>query len=133
MNWLKALPHRVLRVVAATSVCTTMAFIGASSSGAVSVGSPPGGGGGFTWGVGVGGSCNDVVAKIRRNWMDVRTVIAPDSKLMRPRSRDFFCVSPAYIQDALPKVVPMSTGLRCFDVQGKGFCCDQQYQQCATM
>ena len=124
---------RVSRLVATMSICATVALVGVSSSGAVTVGSPPSGGGGFTWGVGVGGTCHSVVEKIRRNWMDVRDVMAPDSKAMRPRSRDFYCVSPAYVQDALPKVVPMSTGLRCFNVQGKGFCCDRQYQQCAAM
>ena len=110
-----------------------MMLASSTSSGAAAVGSPPGGGGGFTWGVGVGANCNDVVDKIRRNWIDVRPVIAPDSNAMRPRSRDFYCVSPAYIDQALPKVVPLTTGLKCFEVQGKGFCCDQRYQQCATM
>ena len=102
------------------------------SAGAVAVGNQPGGGG-FTWGVGVGGNCTSVVEKIRRNWMDVRPVLAPESRVMRPRSRDFFCVSPAYIREAMPKVVPMTTGLKCFDVQGQAFCCDNQYQQCAAM
>ena len=134
MRLIKVPASRLLRLVAATSACAMIALIGVSSLGAVTVGSPPSGGGGFTWGVGVGGGvCHDVVEKIRRNWMDVRNVLAPDSKSMRPRSRDFFCVSPAYVQEALPKVVPMTTGLRCFNVQGKGFCCDRQYQQCAAM
>ena len=103
----------------------------ASSAGAVAVGNQPGGGG-FTWGVGFGGNCNTVVEKIRRNWMDVRPVLAPKSKAMRPRSRDFFCVSPDYIREAMPKVVPMTTGLKCFDVQGQAFCCDNRYEQCAA-
>lgn len=102
-----------------------------SSAGAVAVGNQPGGGG-FTWGVGIGGNCTAVVERIRRNWLDVRPVLAPKSKTMRPRSREFFCVSPAYVREAMPKVVPMTTGLKCFDVQGQAFCCDNQYQQCAA-
>ena len=109
---------------------------GPMSSGAVNpttaIGSSPGGGG-FTWGVGVGTTCSDVVDKMRRNWMDVKPVIAPKSKAMRPRSRDFYCVSPYYTQEAHPKVVSMMTGLRCFDLNGQGFCCDDQLRQCATM
>ncbi len=103
-----------------------------SVAGAVAVGNQPGGGG-FTWGVGIGANCQQVVEKIRRNWMEVRPVLAPDSRAMRPRSRDFFCVSPDYIREAMPKVVPMTTGLKCFDVQGQPFCCDNQHQQCAAM
>ena len=71
--------------------------------------------------------------KIRRNWMDVKTVIAPKSRAMRPRSRDFYCVSPYYTQEAHPKMVSMMTGLKCFDLNGQGFCCDDQLRQCATM
>ena len=125
-----ALQVRPRRVAAAVVLAAGALFSGAS--GAVSIGSSPGGGG-FTWGVGVGANCNQVVEKMRRNWMDVRPVIAPKSKQMRPRSRDFYCVSPAYIQDAIPRVVPMTSGLQCFDVQGKGFCCDRSHRQCATM
>lgn len=125
--------YRKSRIGAVFLISAGVMFAGSTSSGAVSVGSPPGGGGGFTWGVGVGANCNDVVSKIRRNWLDVRPVIAPDSNAMRPRARDFYCVSPAYIEQALPKVVPLTSGLKCFDLQGKGFCCDRRYQQCATM
>lgn len=121
---------RSCRLAAAVVLAAAALFSG--SSGAVSIGSSPGGGG-FTWGVGVGADCNRVVEKIRRNWMDVRGVIAPKSKQMRPRSRDFYCVSPAYIENAIPRVVPLTSGLRCFDVQGKGFCCDSHHRQCATM
>ncbi len=103
-----------------------------AASGAVSAGSQPNSGG-LTWGVGVGANCRDVIARMRRNWLDVRSIVAPDSKSMRPRSRGFYCVSPAYVQESLPKTVPMTTGLRCFDIQGKGFCCDRRLEQCATM
>ena len=117
-------------------VCAVVLAGGPMSSGAVNpttaIGSSPGGGG-FTWGVGVGSTCSDVVSKIRRNWMDVRGVIAPKSKSMRPRSRDFYCVSPYYTQDAQPKVVSMLSGLKCYDLNGQGFCCDDRLQECATM
>ena len=105
---------------------------GPLSSGAVSTGNASGGGG-FTWGVGVGGSCRDVVDRIRRNWMDVKGVIAPESKAVRPRSRDFYCISPGYTQSAHPKPVSLLSGLKCFELSGKGFCCDAHLQQCATM
>ena len=119
------------RVVLVVLLGLAVAF--GASSGAVSVGSTPGGGG-FTWGVGVGGgTCTDVIDKMRSNWFDVRAIVSPKTKAMRPRSRDFYCVSPAYIEHAQPKVVPMSTGLKCFELQDRGFCCDSQFQRCATM
>lgn len=103
-----------------------------TAAGAVSGGTGSGGSG-FSWGVGVGGNCRDVIERIRRNWMDVRDVIAPESKAMRPRARGFYCVSPGYARESLPKIVPMTTGLQCFEIQGKGFCCDRRLEQCATM
>ena len=99
--------------------------------GAVSTGTP--GGSGFSWGVGVGGNCRNVIERMRRNWMNVRDIVAPESKAMRPRARGFYCVSPGYARESLPKVVPMTTGLQCFELQGKGFCCDRRLEQCATM
>ena len=103
------------------------------AAGAVSTGTGAGSGGGFSWGVGVGTNCSDVIERMRRNWMDVRDIVAPDSKAMRPRARGFYCIAPAYARDSLPKVVPMTTGLQCFELQGKGFCCDRRLEQCATM
>lgn len=103
------------------------------ATGAVSTGTGAGSGGGFSWGVGVGTNCSDVIERMRRNWMDVRDIVAPDSKAMRPRARGFYCIAPAYARDSLPKVVPMTTGLQCFELQGKGFCCDRRLEQCATM
>lgn len=102
------------------------------ATGAVSTGTGAGSGG-FSWGVGVGSNCRDVIERMRRNWMNVRDIVAPDSKAMRPRARGFYCVSPAYARESLPKVVPMTTGLQCFELQGKGFCCDRRLEQCATM
>ena len=126
-----------MRIAKALLLLTVVLWSGQLSSGAVSgggptIGSSPGGGG-FTWGVGAGGTCSDVVDKIRRNWMDVKNVISPKSRAMRPRSRDFFCVSPYYTQDAHPKVVSMLSGLKCYELSGQGFCCDADLRQCATM
>ncbi len=121
-----------MKIAQASIVFLIVLCTGPMSSGAVTIGNSPGGGG-FTWGVGVGGNCRDVVDKIRRNWMDVKGVIAPESKAMRPRSRDFYCVSPYYTQEAHPKPVSMLSGLKCYDLGGKGFCCDSRLQQCATM
>ena len=100
----------------------------------VGIGSAPGSGG-VTWGVGVGAGthCNQVIDSIRKNWMDVKSIMAPDSKAMRPRSKEFYCVAPAYTQHALPRPAAMLTGLQCFDIEGLGFCCDSQLQQCAAM
>ena len=129
-----------LRIIPIAGCSAVAALLGlalaftASSSGAVTIGSSPSSGGGLTWGAGIGvGSCRDVISKMRSNWFDVRSIVSPKTKAMRPRSRDFYCVSPAYIEHAMPKVVPMTTGLKCFEIQDKGFCCDSRYQQCATM
>lgn len=114
------------------AVALGVALLLPSAAGAASVGSQPNSGG-LTWGVGIGASCRDVIERMRRNWLDVRSIVAPDSKSMRPRSRSFYCVSPAYVQESLPKAVPMTTGLQCFDIRGQGFCCDRRLEQCATM
>lgn len=109
------------------------AALAASSSSAVTITSTPSGSG-VTWGAGIGvGSCGDVISKMRSNWFDVRAIVSPKNKVMRPSSRDFYCVSPGYIEHSMPKVVPLTTGLRCFQLQDRGFCCDLQYRQCATM
>ena len=125
-----------MKIVKTLLLFTLVLGTGPLSSGAVNpttgIGSSPAGGG-FTWGVGVGGNCSDVVDLIRRNWMDVKPVISPKSKAMRPRSREFYCVSPYYTQDAHPKVVSMLSGLKCFDLNGLGFCCDADLRQCAAM
>lgn len=124
-------PSLGCRVALVVLLGLTVAF--GVSSGAVSIGNTPSGGG-FTWGVGVGGgTCSDVIDAMRSNWFDVRAIVSPKTKAMRPRSRDFYCVSPAYIEHARPKVVPMTTGLKCFELQDRGFCCDSQHQRCATM
>ena len=125
-----------MKIITAFLLFGVALFAGPSSSGAISGGSGGSaspGGGGFIWGVGVGGNCRNVVDKMRRNWMDVRPIVAPKSKSMRPRSRDFYCVSPYYTQQARPKLATTLTGLKCFDLQGKGFCCDAQLSQCATL
>lgn len=122
------------RAIAATLGAGVLGFallLALPAGGAVSTGTP--GGSGFSWGVGVGGNCRDVIERIRRNWMNVRDIIAPESKAMRPRARGFYCVSPGYARESLPKVVPMTTGLQCFELQGQGFCCDRRLEQCATM
>lgn len=119
-------------IALAVAVLLGPAALAPAAIGAVSAGSQPNSGG-LTWGVGVGANCRDVIERMRRNWLDVRGIVAPDSKSMRPRSRGFYCVSPAYARESLPKTVPMTTGLRCFDIQGKGFCCDRRLEQCATM
>lgn len=124
--------RRLAPVALAAVVLLGSAALAPAAVGAVSVGSQPNSGG-LTWGVGIGASCRDVVERMRRNWLDVRGIVAPGSKSMRPRSSNFYCVAPAYAQESLPKTVPMTTGLRCFDSQGKGFCCDRRLEQCATM
>ena len=124
-------PPRGFRAAVAVLLALTVAF--GVSSGAVTISSTPSGSG-VSWGVGLGGgTCTDVIDKMRSNWFDVRPIVSPSTKAMRPRSRDFYCVSPAYIEHSRPKVVPMSTGLKCFELQDRGFCCDEQYQRCATM
>ena len=70
-----------MKIVKTLLLFTLVVGTGPLSSGAVNpstgIGSSPAGGG-FTWGVGVGGNCSDVVDLIRRNWMDVKPVISPE-------------------------------------------------------
>ena len=138
-NQERARPQLAASVVArAANAALAAAILGTAlvalpAGGAVSTGGPTSGGGGFSWGVGVGATCHDVIERIRRNWMDVRDVVAPNSTAMRPRARGFYCVSPEYTRESLPKTVPLTTGLQCFEIQGKGFCCDRRLRQCATM
>ena len=71
--------------VALAAVILDTALVALPAGGAVSTGGPTSSGGGFSWGVGVKTTCHDVIERTRRNWMDARDVIAPDSTAMRPR------------------------------------------------
>ena len=84
-----------------------------------------------TFGGGVGSSgCQDVSRQILRNWFDVQDIMSAGNDSRRPSAKDLHCVSPAYVRDAIPRRAGAS-GLHCFDVQGKGICCDAQLQECA--
>lgn len=88
---------------------------------------------GVTWGASVGGDCRDVVRRMRGNWMEVRRVVAPKAAGVAPSRRDFYCISPDYTREARQKFTSTPAGLRCYDVGGRGFCCDSKLRQCATL
>ncbi len=79
-----------------------------------------------------GGSCTDVKQQIRRDWFSVKKFFQPNSDLKRPRSRDFFCISPAYAREAFPQRSG-SISLKCYVIQGQHFCCDSRLQACAGL
>ncbi len=82
---------------------------------------------------GVGGNCSDVKQQIRRDWFSVKKFFQPNSEnLKRPRSRDFFCISPAYAREAFPQRSG-SISLKCYVIQGQHFCCDSRLQACAGL
>ena len=86
------------------------------------------------YGVGIGGaSCTDVQRRITRDWFELKHFFRPDVKsAKRPRSREYYCVSPRYTVDAIP-ARSMSLSLKCYTVQGQKFCCDSRLQQCAGL
>jgi hypothetical protein len=82
--------------------------------------------------IGMGSSgCAEVSRQIVRDWFDVGDMMGEDGKSNRPSVHDLQCVSPAYVQDAIPRRAGAS-GLKCYKVQGRGVCCDPQLQECAT-
>jgi hypothetical protein len=77
--------------------------------------------------------CSSVKRKLTSQWSDLRQFFRPQQKdLKRPRSREFFCVSPQYTRDSLP-TRRFSASLKCYDVQGTRFCCDANLSACAGM
>ena len=49
---------------------------------------------------GVGGNCNAVRQQITRDWFELKRFFRPDDRsLKRPKSSDFFCVSPSYVRE----------------------------------
>lgn len=85
-------------------------------------------------GIEIGGgrtSCNDVKRQITKDWFDLKRFFRPDETgVKRPKSRDFFCVSPAHTYNAVPKH-SSSLNLKCFTSQGQRFCCDAKLAECA--
>ena len=84
-------------------------------------------GAGFEAGMG-GGSCSEVKRQIIRDWIQLKSFFRDgDQNLKRPKSRDFFCVSPSYARNAMQKSA-VSFGLKCYTVQGQSFCCDSRLE-----
>ena len=85
-----------------------------------------------TFGIGVGSTgCADVARQIVRDWFDVRELLSGDAKATRPAAGDLQCVDPAYLRGAMAWHGGI-TNLKCFEVDGRGVCCDAQMQECAT-
>jgi hypothetical protein len=89
---------------------------------------------GLGGGVSIGGAeCSAIERQIKRDWMELKEFFRPDQKdFKRPRSREFFCVSPNYTNNEMP-VRQRSFGLSCYNVQGTKFCCDKQRTSCAAL
>ena len=89
-------------------------------------------GDGFQGGLG-GGSCSDVKRQIARDWVQLKSFFRADSQnLKRPKSKEFFCVSPYYARKAMQKSA-VSFDLKCYTLQGQNFCCDSRLQACAGL
>jgi hypothetical protein len=94
--------------------------------------SPTAHGAGFDANIG-GGNCMDVKRQITRDWMQLKSFFRADSQNMkRPKSKDFFCVSPSYVRNAV-KNNSVSHVLNCYTLQGQGFCCDSALNECAGL
>jgi len=89
---------------------------------------------GASFEAGVGrADCSEVKRQISRDWFNLKNFFRPDSEnLRRPKSRDFFCVSPEYTRDAYPQR-SVSLALKCYVIQGQHFCCDSRLQACAGL
>ncbi len=86
----------------------------------------------FGAGVG-GGSCSNVTRLISRDWLQLKGFFGVGKeKQMRPKSKDFFCVSPYYVRDAVKKNA-VSFTLKCFTLQTRNFCCDSKLTECASI
>jgi hypothetical protein len=86
-----------------------------------------------TIGIGVGGGdCQSVIRQITKDWFDVRDIMTSDSSLRRPPTSEFRCVSPGYMQGAMPRRAG-TIELRCYSSQGAGVCCDANMQSCAML
>jgi len=83
---------------------------------------------------GIGGmNCSEVKRQITRNWLQLESFFRDGDKgLKRPKSKDFFCVSPYYTRNTMQKS-SVSRELKCYTVQGQNFCCDSKLQACAGM
>lgn len=94
--------------------------------------SPVAMGDGFSAGLG-GGSCSEVKRQISRDWLQLKSFFGDDDgNLKRPKSKDFFCISPSYTRTAMPKS-GASFDLKCYTLQGRNFCCDSRLQACAGL
>lgn len=83
-------------------------------------------------GTGGGANCRSISQYISDNWWDLRSYMASDFGVKKPRSSDFRCLSPDVVQGYVSKPVPGHSGmLQCF---GRGadpkICCDRNLQAC---
>ncbi len=77
--------------------------------------------------------CSELKREIRRKWFDLQSFFRPDSKDMeRPKSKDLFCVSPAYTRRAFAKA-SVSSDFKCYTLREQNFCCDRQNKACVGM
>jgi len=86
---------------------------------------------------GASGQCFNVVSELKRNWMQVKRHLLPDTAdIDFPESENFVCVSNAQIRNAMETRTVASSSLRCFNnpmSRGLGFCCDESLVACAQL
>ena len=80
-----------------------------------------------------GGGCSQVIDSMIREWSNLRSVVAPDHGLRKPRHRDFMCINPGVTRVAMPKSSRGVRSLRCYQEQGVVFCCDDNLRGCAAL
>tara|TARA_Y100001934_G_scaffold215037_1_gene254807 strand:+ start:343 stop:903 length:561 start_codon:yes stop_codon:yes gene_type:complete len=88
-------------------------------------------------GVGYGYRCDEVMDDVRREWMVLRTVMAPQSvRLTRLKTEHLNCLDPLWIRESIERTTAMASRLRCFsdpEHEGLGFCCDLKLEQCTQL
>ena len=88
-------------------------------------------------GVGYGYRCDEVMDEVRREWMVLRQVMAPQSvRLSRGKPEHLNCLDPLWIRESIERTTAMQSRLRCFtdpEHEGLGFCCDTNLTQCTQL
>ena len=88
-------------------------------------------------GVGYGYRCDEVMDEVRRSWMVLRNVMAPQSvRLSRVKQEHLLCLDPLWIRESIERTTAMASSLRCYsdpEYEGLGFCCDLNLTQCTQL
>ena len=82
-----------------------------------------------------GGGCQTIARTIASNWFSVKGFMSGGEAkgVRRPRSKDFLCIHPSHMINAVPKMVPGVRELQCYVLEGRPVCCDQGLNECASL